>query len=56
MIWLTRVTRVLAAGVVVLLLALPAGTASASVTSPAPGSPRIVMILLDVSKALSKVA
>jgi Flp pilus assembly protein TadB len=55
MIWLTRVTRVLAAGVVALLLALPAGTASASVTSPAPGSPRIVMILLDVSKALSNV-
>ena len=55
MIWVTRVTRVLAAGVVALLLALPAGTASASVTSPAPGSPRIVMILLDVSKALSNV-
>ena len=55
MVWLTRVTRVLAAGVVALLLALPAGSASASVTSPAPGSPRIVMILLDVSKALSNV-
>src|SRR6185437_6031141 len=55
MIWLTRVTRVLAAGVVALLLALPAGTASASVTSPAAGSPRIAMILLDVSRALSNV-
>lgn len=55
MVWLTRVTRVLAACVVALLLSLPAGTASASVTSPAPGSPRIVMILLDVSKALSNV-
>jgi tight adherence protein B len=55
MVWLTRVTRVLAAGVVALLLALPAGTASASVTSPAAGSPRIAMILLDVSRALSNV-
>lgn len=55
MIWLTRATSVLAAGVVALLLALPAGSASASVTSPAPGSSRIVMILLDVSKALSNV-
>jgi tight adherence protein B len=55
MVWLTRVTRVLAVGVVALLLTLPVRTASASVTSPAPGSPRIVMILLDVSKALSNV-
>jgi tight adherence protein B len=55
MVWLTRVTRVLAAGAVALLLALPAGTASASVTSPAAGSPRIAMILLDVSRALSNV-
>jgi len=55
MVWLTRVTRVLAAGVIALLLALTTGTASASVTSPAAGSPRIAMILLDVSRALSNV-
>jgi tight adherence protein B len=55
MIRLTSVTRVVAAGVVALLLALPVGAARASVTSPAPGSPRIAMILLDVSKALSNV-
>lgn len=55
MIWLTRGTRVLAACVVALLLALPAGAANASVKSPTPGSPRIAMILLDVSRALSNV-
>lgn len=55
MIRLINVTRVLAAGALTLLLALPAVAASASVKSPAPGSPRIAMILLDVSRALSNV-
>lgn len=50
---LINVMRVLLAAAVTLLLSLPAGTASASVLSPAQGSPRIAMILLDVSRALS---
>lgn len=55
MVRLTAVRRLLAAGALILLLSLPTMTASASVKSPAPGSPRIAMILLDVSKGLSNV-
>ena len=55
MIRLTQAARVLAAGALTLLLSLSAGTASASDRSSAPGSQRIAMILLDVSKALSNV-
>ena len=55
MIRLTSATRVLAAGALTLLLSLPAGTAAASGESPPSGSPRIAMIVLDVSKALSNV-
>jgi Flp pilus assembly protein TadB len=58
MIRLTKATR-LAAGILlfgaVALLLLPAGMASARVQSPASGSPRVAMILLDVSKALTPV-
>ena len=58
MIRLMKATRlaagILLAGAVALLL-LPAGMASARVQSPASGSPRVAMIVLDVSKALTPV-
>jgi tight adherence protein B len=41
------------AGLTVLLLAVPAGTASARALSPAPGAPRVAMIVLDTSTALT---
>ena len=57
MIRLTKAIRwpvgILVAGAVALLPSLPMGIANASVQSPASGSPRVAMILLDVSKALT---
>jgi Flp pilus assembly protein TadB len=59
MIRLTKATRraagILLAGAVALLLSLPAGMASAWAQPSAPASPRVAMILLDVSKALTPV-
>jgi Flp pilus assembly protein TadB len=59
MIRLTKTTRraasILLAGAVALLLSLPAGIANARVQSSASGSPRVAMIVLDVSKALTPV-
>lgn len=59
MIWLTKAIRwpvgILLAGVVALLPSLPMGIANASVQSPASGSSRVAVILLDVSKALTPV-
>ena len=48
-----RVAGAALAGLTVLLLAVPAGTASARVLSPAQGAPRVAMIVLDTSTALT---
>jgi tight adherence protein B len=48
-----NVAGALLAGVTALLLAAQGGTASARTLSPAPGAPRVTMIVLDMSKALT---
>jgi tight adherence protein B len=48
-----RTASILLAGAMVLLLALPAGMASAAAQTAAAGSPPVAMIVLDVSKALT---
>jgi tight adherence protein B len=54
MTWRGKTVGLLLAGVTASsLLAAQAGTASARTLSPAPGAPRVTMIVLDMSKALT---
>lgn len=53
MTWRGNVAGGLLAALTAMLLAAPAGTASARALSPAPGAPRVAMIVLDMSTALT---
>jgi tight adherence protein B len=53
MTWRGNVSGGLLAALTAMLLVAPAGTASARALSSAPGAPRVAMIVLDMSKALT---